>query len=162
MNAAHRIAAFAFALACASTALAQSKPALVQDRDEPGRNPWQQSIDVMQNATNCGPPLINCFGTFDTVPAGKRLVVTYASAIFSGADASTPNPLVYAGPAQIPNFVHFLPLPQARGGARLIASGPVLFYVDAGTYAYMVIQADALKDGYQATMSLSGYLIDAP
>lgn len=162
MSPALRIAALALAFACTPAALAQPKPALVQDRDEPGRNPWQQSIDVTQNATNCGVLLINCFVNFATVPAGKRLVVTYASAVFAGADGNAASPLVYAGPAQVPNFAHFLPLPQARNGARLVASGPVLFYVDAGTYAYMVIQVDPLKDGYVATVSLSGYLVDAP
>ena len=157
-----RFAALALVLSCCATlASAQPKPALVQDRDEPGRNPYQKSIQITQNTTTCGALLSLCSIAFDNVPAGKRLVVTFASVILH-TDPATNDPLAYAGPAQIPNFAHSLPLPQARGGTRHVASGPVLFYVEAGTYPYVIIQGFPLTDGASAGAAISGYYVNVP
>jgi hypothetical protein len=145
----------------ATSAGAQPKPSLVQDRDEPGRNPWQQVIQLTQNTTTCGALLALCSLTFDTVPAGKRLVVTHASVTFH-TDPSTANPLAYAGPAQIPTFAVTLPLPEARGGTRHVASGPVLFYVEAGSYPYGIVQGFPLTDGASVAFALSGYFVNVP
>ena len=58
----------------AGAAGAQPKPALVQDRDEPGRNPYQQ---VAVN-TECD-GLAICTVDFAVVHAGMRLVLTQAT-----------------------------------------------------------------------------------
>jgi hypothetical protein len=154
--------ALAVALALASgAALAQPKPALVQDRDEPGRNPWQQSVSVMQNTTNCGPLLSLCTCTFDTVPAGRRLVVTHASVSFH-TEPTTANPVAYTGATQVPPFSHMLPLPQARSGARHVSMGAVQYYVEAGQYPYMSVQGFPLNDGVPTQCNLSGYYVNVP
>ena len=155
------VAALICAASCTLPAFAQQKTTVAQDRDEPGRNPFQQSMQMTQNAGNCGPLLGLCALSFDVVPAGKRLVVTHASAILH-TDPSTGNPLVYAGPAQIPNFSHTLPLPQARGGTRHVSAGPLLFYVEAGSYPYVIVQGSPLTDGASASASLSGYYVALP
>ena len=64
--------AAAFAL-LASFAQAQPKPALVQDRDEPGRSPYQS-----QATPDCDGQIL-CSIELATVPAGTRLVVTTLS-----------------------------------------------------------------------------------
>ena len=157
-----RSAALALVLACCATlASAQPKPALVQDRDEPGRNPYQQTLQMNQNSTHCGPLVSLCSFSFDTVPAGKRLVVTHVSVILH-TNPATGEPLAYAGPAQIPNFAHWLPLPRSAGGTQHITAGAVLFYVEAGTYPYVIITASPLTDGPTASASISGYYVSVP
>lgn len=146
---------------CATLATAQPKPALVQDRDEPGRNPYQQSLDLTQDATNCGALLIMCTFTFDTVPSGKRLVITHASVIFH-VDPTGVSPLAYVGAPQLPPFAHWLPLPQASGGTRHITGGPVVLYAEAGTAPYLIVQASLLKSGAIANASISGYYVNVP
>lgn len=157
-----RLAALALVLSCCATfASAQPKPALVQDRDEPGRNPYQQLLQVKQDSTHCGPLITLCVFEFDTVPAGKRLVVTHVSVILH-TDPSTGEPLAYAGPAQIPTFAHWLPLPQSAGGTQHITAGAVLFYVEAGSYPYVIVTASLLTDGRTASASISGYYVNVP
>ena len=146
---------------CAPLASAQPKAALTQDRDEPGRNPSQQLIQLTQNTTNCGALLSLCDVAFDVVPAGKRLVVTYASVVFH-ADPASSNLPAYVGPAQIPTFSVALPLPQARGGTRHVTNGPVLFFVDAGAYPYAIVQAFPLTDGGTVWAAISGYYVSVP
>lgn len=157
-----RLAALALVIACcAPLASAQPKPALTQDRDEQGRNPYQQLIQLTQNTTNCGALLSLCSVSFDVVPAGKRLVVTFASVVFH-TDPASSNPLAYVGPTQIPTFSVTLPLPQARGGTRHVTNGPVLFFVEAGAYPYVIVQASPLTDGLTVSAAISGYYVSVP
>jgi hypothetical protein len=50
-----------------------------QNVNEPGRHPFQESI-VLNSGAGCAPFV--CSTSFSPVPAGKRLVVTYVSAVF--------------------------------------------------------------------------------
>jgi len=54
--------------------LAQIKAALVENIDEPGRNPYSSTVAV--NPGKCGVSSTGCVLFFVAVPAGKRLVVT--------------------------------------------------------------------------------------
>ncbi len=58
----------------ASPAVAQTRAALVQSIDEPGRNPYQET----QSNTTCRGTTV-CGFNFAAVPAGKRLVLTNIS-----------------------------------------------------------------------------------
>jgi hypothetical protein len=57
----------------------------VQNVDEPGRNPWQQTKQTQVNTGDCISGL--CVIIFKQVPKGQRLVITYASASFDGSTA---------------------------------------------------------------------------
>lgn len=70
-------------LLVAASAFAQPKPALVQDRDEPGRNPYQQAA---VNPACIG--FFTCSLDFAAVPAGMRLVVTQVTIETAVSDAS--------------------------------------------------------------------------
>lgn len=154
-----RIVSFVLLALAGSVALAQPKPALVQGRDEPARQPWSQLIQVTQNAANCGPLVTLCSADFDTVPAGKRLVVTHASVLFSVDDPQ--GVVAYTGPAQIPNFAHIVPLTQAVAG-RYAGGGPILYFVEPGSAPYFIATSLSLSDGLTSTFALSGYFIDLP
>jgi hypothetical protein len=86
--------------------MADVKSALVQDVDNPGRNPFQATVTVNVN---------NFTYTPVPIPAGKRLVVDYISmsgaaqttgediqpiVILSAAVAGSPNALYYIAPEQ--------------------------------------------------------------
>lgn len=154
-----RCLALLFLALAGSVAWAQPKPALVQGRDEPARQPWAQFIQVTQNAANCGALVTLCSADFDVVPAGKRLVVTHASVLFSVDDPQ--GVVAYTGPSQIPNFAHIVPLTQAVSG-RYAGGGPMLYFVEAGSAPYFIASSFALTDGRTATFALSGYFIDLP
>lgn len=157
-----RSAALALVLACCATlASAQPKPALVQDRDEPGRNPYQQTLQMKQNSTNCGPLVSLCSFTFDTVPAGKRLVVTNVSVILH-TDPATGEPLAYAGPAQIPNFAHWLPAAAVGGRHAAHHRGRRALLRRGGHVSLRDHHGFALTDGPTASASISGYYVSVP
>lgn len=112
-------------------ALAQPKPALTRDSDEPGRNPYVQSLQVTQNVTNCLPSLAQCSVILPAFPVGKRLVITYVAAAFfldaggNGAEVSLSAPGT--------GFI-LLPQPQLQGFLvdRHTVATPVTFYVEPG------------------------------
>jgi hypothetical protein len=66
--------AVVLALTC-GVAVAQTRPAIVKNVDEPGRIPYQQFVSATPGpASACG--LNFCTWFFPNVPAGKRLVIT--------------------------------------------------------------------------------------
>jgi len=67
------------------SAFAQPKPALVQDRDEPGRDPFQQ----ISSTDDCIGESF-CSVSFTPVPEGKRLVLTQMTIESSVANANVP------------------------------------------------------------------------
>ena len=71
--------------AAAATAHAQPKPALVQDRDEPARNPYMQEVVH----SGCNGVALCIVEVAPAVPAGKRLVVTQVSITTQVSGGST-------------------------------------------------------------------------
>lgn len=152
-----------FLVLSATAALAQGKPAIVQDRDEPGRNPYQQTIQITQDTTTCGALMTLCQALFEAVPSGMRLVVTHASVTYH-ADPASDDALVYSGPLQLPTFAHLLPMPAVRNGTRHVAAGPVFYVAAEGAQPYIVVSSgiSGLTTGKTATFSLSGYFVAVP
>ena len=147
------------ALACSSV-FAQPRPALVQDRDQPARQPWMQLIQVAQDVANCGASLNACQADFDVVPAGKRLVVTHASVHLTVANAE--GLMAFTGPNfATPPFAHFLPMtPQFQ--QHFAGGGPVLYYVEAGLRPYFLAVSPLIGGTGVASFALSGYFINLP
>jgi hypothetical protein len=75
-------AAIALLIAAAQAASPPPPPTVVQNADEPGRNPYQDS-QTFNQTTQDGCTQFVCTLKFTPVPSGKRLVVTYASATYS-------------------------------------------------------------------------------
>lgn len=146
-------------VALAAQAQAQ-KAAFVQDRDSPGRAPYQQREALNQTSASC-PNNFYCVFTFAPVPAGQRLVITHASAEFTNgisgmgvAYVSGPEGLF--GPRQI------IPSSGVTPSNRTIASGPMTYYVEGGQTPTVIITGNNIMTGNSAFTTLSGYLVTLP
>lgn len=148
-----------------ATAHAQPKPALVKDANEPGLNPYVESVQVDQDATACqpsAPDFSSCVYILSTVPAGRRRVITHVSASFFLTPGGT-FPEVFIGSTG-GGYVQ-LPLQPVQSGTaidRHLVSTPVTFYVEPGDAPRFTLRGFFLVDGRLATLSLSGYDVNLP
>ena len=148
-----------FALGSAP-ALAQTRAALVQSVDEPGRNHYQEVLSDL----GCRGSTV-CSFSFGTVPAGKRLVVTQIAGYVDTANGTLPNGFLqssFGGSAYAT-----LPFTGTRGpatplGTRIFINNGVLAYFGAGENPRATYQvfSDSMSGG--ALMMLTGYYVIAP
>jgi hypothetical protein len=91
--------------------LAQIKAALVQNVDEPARNPYQEAASFSQGS-GCSGAFCNVY--FSTVPTGKRLVITNVTGVVyvESPGVLQPLTLVHDG-ASAPTM--FIPTVQQAG-----------------------------------------------
>lgn len=158
------------ALACAlfaasSGALAQPKPALTQNMNEPGLNPYLVSIQPEQDTSNCqpgNPPFASCTFVFPVVPLGKRLVVTYASAAYYLSPGATLAEAFLSATGT--GFVQLALRPVQSGivADRQVVATPVTFYVEPGESPRFLLRGFDILDGRTATLSLAGYYVTLP
>ena len=147
--------AVAFAAGAAS---AQPKPALVQDRDTAARDP----VQVMQLSAPIDCTSSSCVVAFNglTVPAGRRLVIDQLWVVVSG---NNPNPngftvsltdipmsaaIVFDGPG------------RPSGGSRVLQ--PLVFYVEAGRFPYISVNANDDLSTMSVAVTLTGHWINLP
>jgi hypothetical protein len=136
-------------LLVAASAFAQPKPALVQDRDEPGRNFFQERVQ----RDDCGGET-NCLLLFPAVPANMRLVITQISVLASLSDADA-RLFVRVGNVAQPNVLNFvLPGP---GNARMTVM-PLTLYLTAGQQPRVEMSSLEFAFASVAT-TLSGYWV---
>jgi hypothetical protein len=106
--------------------LAQAKAALVQDIDQPARQPFQATVSVNSN---------NFVFTPVSIPSGKRLVVEYVA--MSGAAASAGGPiqpvilLNSSVTGSAPATFYVQPAPSTVTPQQFYNSGPVTIYADS-------------------------------
>jgi hypothetical protein len=138
-----------------ATASAQqtTKPEIVQLRDEPGRNPFQQTVvnDTCEEA-------MTCQVTFNAVPANTRLVVTRFNA--SAFTTNGSNTMVYSvltdAAGNIANtFPHTTPVSSTS-----FANESTLAYFDAKDIPLVKVNNQTGLINIQVT--LSGYLVHLP
>lgn len=141
----------AASLVFAGLAVAQPKPALVQERDEPGRNPWQASVLATCVASE------PCLFRFGVVPPGKRLVLTTIS-VFAGLDDSSPDSgHAKVGPAGVALTLAF---PLATDGGSRLLTAPMNLYVEAGDHAFVILEPPAGREFRgRNSVTLVGYLV---
>jgi hypothetical protein len=142
--------AFVFVSLAATTAQAQ-KPALTKSTDEPGRSPYF-SFANQYCATNG-----ECLMSFKPVPAGFRLVVTHASAVYVPAtNFGHLDNLVFL--RQSSDFADwaYLPAPSSTG-ASSVTSAPITFYVEPGSTLYITVRNSS--SGTYISGSITGYLV---
>ena len=91
------------------------------------REPYERTIFFNQTATTC--TQFVCKVSFDPVPAGKRLVITYASAqwaLTAGGNNATAAVGINGNGSTDPQIL--LPAAVLSGFASYVASGPVTFH----------------------------------
>ena len=145
----------------ASPVLAQTRAALVQSVDEPGRNPYQE----VQSNVNCRGTTV-CNFSFATVPAGKRIVVTHIAGYVDTGTGSLPNCFLSSGVGG--SAYASLPFTGVRGpntalGGRIFMTHSVLAYFGPGEPVTAFCQpgfGDTMSGGAQ--LMLSGYYVNLP
>lgn len=156
------VAVAAAGLLSATPVLAQTRAALVQSIDEPGRNPYQETLSDL----GCRGSTV-CSFNFATVPAGKRLVITHIAGYVDTATGSLPNCFLHSsiGGSGYPT----LPFTGARGsitplGTRIVINHEVLAYFGAGENprgTYQVFGSGESMSG-GALLMLTGYYVNLP
>ena len=149
-----RLALAACGLLACSLASAQ-KAALVQPAFGPGITPYQSNQLYNPSASIC-PNQFYCQIAFPAVPAGKRLVVTYASATYS-LNAGATEAIVEIGNGLFSTMD--LPAPVNAGNSRYLASGPVTYYFEAGETPYIFITGSSVITSNTGHASIIGYLV---
>ena len=126
-----------------------------------GQTPYQHSIIFNQSLTTC--TAFVCRVTFSAVPAGKRLVVTHASARF-GLPAGSGFASVELTDSSTGSITgSLLPAPVSIGPGTFIASSPLTFYVEAGKSPVLQLQGNNIGfASLSATAAVVGHLVDAP
>jgi len=136
------------------------RAALIEDRDAPGRAPYLQEIGVNPSNSIC-PNSFFCVITFPAVPAGRRLVITHASVEFTNGVASAGTAYV-SGPSGIFGPRMIIPPGGVQGANRVIASGPITYYLEAGQTPTIIFSGNNIITSNSAFGMLAGYLVTLP
>jgi hypothetical protein len=145
-----------------SKAVAQIGAALVKNADEPGRVPYQQTLEFGPNSTICLGGLF-CVLSFPPVPSGKRLVVEQVSALIAVSGGQVhyltlgDQFLTNGGNVAIlqPNFV------PAYNGRFLATTQQVRAYYEPEATPKLKIAVTNGFSNFRSNVTLTGYLIDA-
>jgi hypothetical protein len=141
--------------------LAQVRAALVQNVDEPGRNPYQEAIFTTCSGTQ------NCNFGFSIVPPGKRLVVTHVNGFIDVRNATLPNANLQSslGGSQYASvFLTGVRNTVSAGSTRIVFNNEVLAYFGpgespAGFYG-LFSTTDSWPTNAGGLMTLTGYYIN--
>lgn len=154
-------------LALVAASAGAQKPALVQDRDEPGRSPYSQTLAILIFGGDCQTK--SCDIRFDMVPVGKRLVVTHASGQLISDTAGNGNPYVISTMMTYTSIVGsprlYLPVAQPYGPLSSTAMGymvssPVMQFYEAGTAP--VMRGETNGEFIAVIYTLVGYYVTVP
>ena len=148
------VAAIAALACCAASA---QKAALVQEASGPGITPYQ-SNQLYNPAPGICPNQFYCQIAFPAVPAGKRLVVTMASATYS-MNAGAVEAIVSIGNSLFSTMD--LPAPVNVGFNRYVASSPITYYFEQGETPYIFITGSSVITSNTGHASIVGYLVPA-
>ncbi len=140
-------------LACG--AASAQKAALVQEVFGPGVTPYQSNQLYNPSASIC-PNQFYCQIAFPAVPAGKRLVVTHASATYT-LNAGATEAIVEIGNG----LFSTLDLPAAvnTGNNRYVSSSPITYYFEQGETPYIFITGGSVITSNTGHASIIGYLV---
>ena len=145
--------AVAGVLACG--AASAQKAALVQPAFGPGVTPYQSNQLYNPSASIC-PNQFYCQIAFPAVPAGKRLVVTHASATYS-LNAGATEAIVEIGNGLFSTMD--LPAAVAVGNLRYVSSSPITYYFEQGETPYIFITGSSVITSNTGHASIIGYLV---
>jgi hypothetical protein len=130
--------------------------AMVQDRDQRGRN-------IYQNTVSCFAATDPCVLQLPAVPAGQRLIVEHVSAIVTMQSGDAPDATELRGGNQnVYQFLPLTPVPGNFGGqSQFVTNQAVLASYNAGE----VPEVDTFAPtGHTFTVlaDVSGYMISIP
>lgn len=118
-------------------------------------DPYQKTVTFNQGPNTC--TQFVCEVNFPAVPAGKRLVITYASAQYGLSSGGTGARVrLSTSGSEIS-----LPAPVRIGFDTYVASAPVTFYVNAGQAPTLSLGGQFTSGSLTATASVVGYLVSA-
>jgi hypothetical protein len=148
----------------AKPVLAQIRAALVQNVDEPGRNPYQESSPCTFGISNQ-----SCTLQFSAVPAGKRLVLTNIGGSINVMNGVFPIGTIASSLVGSQNA--FVPFTAVRGAPNGVCGGCLTVYFDQQVRAYFgpgevpngmleVHNQGAFTNG--GPLVLSGYFVNLP
>lgn len=145
----------------AAPALAQVRAALVENVDEQGRNPYQET-----QFTICGGPQ-NCNFTFAVVPNGKRLVVTHVSGFVDVKGGTLPNSNVqsnFGGSNFATIFFAGTRGTVSASSTRIVYNSEVLGYFGPGEQPSGFYGLFSTTDSFVSagSLTLAGYYINLP
>lgn len=126
----------------ASEALAQTRPALVRDVDQPARQP----VVIRKFSAS------NVFEAVYTVPAGKKFVLEHMNCTSLGDSLYAG---IFSGALSHANIVYSVPVINVSTGV-LVADGVTRIYFEPGS----VLNLRMFVAG-QTTCTLSGHTVDA-
>jgi hypothetical protein len=164
----HDTLPFALALAAAALSLgappvqAQARAALVQSIDEPGRNPYQETLSDL----GCRGTTV-CSFNFSTVPAGKRLVITHIAGYVDTGAGTLPNGFLqsnFGGTAYATVPFTGVRGPTSALGVRIFINHEVRAFFGAGENPRVTYHVNGSGDTMSggALMMVSGYLVNLP
>ena len=123
--------------------------------------PYEHTDFFNQTAETCTQFVCNV--SFPAVPAGKRLVITYASArwaLTAGGNGATVSLGVNGNGINQPQIL--LPAAVLAGNVNWVAAGPVTFYAEAGDVPTMSLQGQFTQPvSNTAVAAMVGHLVDA-
>ena len=123
----------------------------------PATAPYQKTIHFNQGPTTC--TQFVCDVDFPAVPAGKRLVVTFASATYGLSPNGTLASVELGINSSFGEPSILLPA-EKTGFDTYLASGPVTFYVDEGDKPTMDLQGQFVQPAsLTASATIVGYLV---
>jgi len=136
-----------------------TNPVLVRDVDRPTEQPYQDTVEITMSFDDTGGT-----GALDPVPAGKRLVVEYATAraTLSAGQMATVTLVVGMIRYELPV------IPQGTFGTSIFArtllagSEPVRLYVNAGETLSVATERTEGDGGASVRVSISGHLVTVP
>ena len=134
----------------APSAVTVTNTVTVQNRDEPGRNPYQESSGVVCTSDRC-------IADFPVVPAGHRLVVTFVSAFIEPPPIGVHGVLSLKGRGG--DLVVF---PMVANTDAAVGAQPMTFYFEAGDVPEVIIEARDVTASLGAATSMTGYLVELP
>ena len=141
---------------------AANSPVFVRDVDNPARQPFQRELDPLVT--------VGQFTASDslTVPAGKRLVIEFATAPVTTPPGTKLWVRIQTTVNGISNQYSLLPELQgsfaASGSDFLLAAQPMKVYADPATQVVAVVNVlgGTANANTGAGVVMSGYLIDVP
>jgi hypothetical protein len=149
------------ALTTLTSPASAQKAALTKDVDQPGRNPYQQTVGFNPSANLC-PNGLFCSAVFNKVPANYRLVVTHISASY-GLTAGGSFASVGLGSVMGGIFGNQIIIPAISTGPNsYIASSPVTFYVEPGDAPTLFISGQFINNSVSIFANVVGYLVALP
>ena len=140
---------------------AAAAASIVQNRDEPGRNPYQAHVIF---PSNCG--AYDCAIHFPVIGASVRVVIEQVSCSFQTPSANKPFFVFLSGKASDPYLRTYLPVVDQgsfNGYDWYVANAQTLFYYVKGDQpAVDIYRSGGPASAPQGDCAISGYRVVLP